>query len=82
VIDGGTEFGVSVQPDGDLEVHVFEGAVDLATTTKVALPQRLNRLRAGQAKRLDAGAITTWQEVAMDLHRFVRKPPSQRLFNT
>jgi len=34
VVDLGTEFGIRVHPDGELEVHVFEGMVDLAITTE------------------------------------------------
>jgi len=81
IIDLGTEFGVRVQPDGDLEVHVFEGTVDLATT-EAAASESFVRLKAGQARHLDAKETATWQEVAVDEHRFVRKQPPRRVFNT
>ncbi len=62
VIDRGTAFGVEVDPQGVLDVAVFEGAVDLATGKG---PQR--RLEAGQAGRVASG---TFELVSLDLKPF------------
>ena len=52
LIDLGTRFGVSVEDDGAMEVHVLEGVVDA-----VAKSGEITRLRENEAMRLGAAEV-------------------------
>ena len=70
VVDLGTEFGLAVSPDGDTEVAVFQGIVDLSyddpdpdsDTTR-------ERLNQGEAVRVDRSGGTQ-RVVSIDSERF------------
>ncbi|MBN2217364.1 MAG: FecR domain-containing protein [Pirellulales bacterium] len=62
VVDLGTEFGVAVEPNGESEVYVFQGAVRLKSS-----PDEKNNcappveLHVGEARRVQKGGIITNQ---------------------
>ena len=57
VVDLGTEFGVSVKPDGTTTVAVFDGAVDLRPLQDESSDVPVRRLTGGQAVKANkAGA--------------------------
>lgn len=51
VIDLGNEFGMSVRADGEMDVIVFDGTIDLQQT-----PASKSRLTTGQAVRIKPAA--------------------------
>ena len=53
LVDQGTEFGVSVGPTGDTEVHVLEGNVDAVPNNR----QQTVQLSVNQAARLTPGRV-------------------------
>ncbi len=53
LVDQGTEFGVSVGPSGDTEVHVLEGKVDAVPNNR----QQTVQLSVNQAARLTPGRV-------------------------
>ncbi len=53
LVDQGTEFGVSVGPSGDTEVHVLEGKVDAVPNNR----QQTVQLSENQAARLTSGRV-------------------------
>jgi hypothetical protein len=64
VVDLGTEFSVSVDPQSLVEVHVFVGQV--AVSGRAASGSvRSERLSAGDALRLPSGDRMTWSHIAM-----------------
>jgi len=58
VVDLGTRFGVVVAPQQDVEIHVFDGAVDAQSV-------------AGQHVRLDAGDLAIMERERVVAHRRV-----------
>ena len=52
VIDQGTQFGVAIGEEGDTDVIVFQGKVDLKNQIRLASPQQ--QLNRGEAVRVDA----------------------------
>lgn len=80
VVDRGTEFGVSVLPEGLCEVHVFEGAVDVvaAGLSARAPQQEAISVRAGDAVCLRStegyGPVRV-EPVKFGTRRFVRSLP-------
>lgn len=79
VIDLGTEFGLSVQPDGQTDVVVFDGVVDLEhrehnaeqalRSTKSGMT--LSRLTTGEAVRINPDG-SAQRIVAVEADRFAR----------
>ena len=55
IVDQGTEFGVEVTPRGDSRVHVFRGAVDIASTTN-GMPGEQRRVLANSGARMNDGS--------------------------
>src|SRR5690606_18619733 len=53
VVDIGTEFGVAVSDEGQTEVHVFEGSVDLSARSSQEAMRSPRRLTAGHARQVD-----------------------------
>ncbi len=68
LVDQGTEFGVSVGPSGDTEVHVLEGKVDAVPSNK----QHTVQLSMNQAARMTEERI---EEFAADAGGFVTDLP-------
>ena len=54
VVDLGTEFEVSVDPDGATSVRVERGAVELATIPHTGTPSNRWRLGPGEQRRIDS----------------------------
>lgn len=74
VIDLGTEFGMSVQPDGELDVVVFDGVVDLqqiqpGSGNDGAMAEATSRITTGEAVRIKPDG-TAARIVAIDSSRF------------
>ena len=53
LVDLGTEFGMSVAPDGDTEIHVFDGAVELYDAKSNRSVKTRRKLNAGDAVAVD-----------------------------
>jgi hypothetical protein len=53
VVDYGTEFGVKVYETGDMETHVFQGAVELRSGPDELVYRDARRLKIGSAGRVD-----------------------------
>jgi hypothetical protein len=65
VIDQGTQFGVATGEEGDTDVIVFKGKVDLQNQIRSASPQQ--RLNRGEAVRIDAtGAVNRIMQVGQN----------------
>lgn len=77
IIDLGTEFGVSVQADGETDLVVFEGIVDLEHAprerrreqTDIGSGPNYSRLTTGEAVRVKPNG-STQRIVAVDSNRF------------
>ena len=69
VIDLGTEFGVDVTPDGNSEVHVFKGLVNVRST--MSPPGQLMLLATEQAARVANPSLQP-AGIAVDKGRFFR----------
>jgi hypothetical protein len=70
IIDLGTEFAVSIQPNGSTEVHVLEGEVEAVPHNQDVAQFRLKEKEAARIGS-DDGVAT----LAADPHRFVRRLP-------
>lgn len=79
ILDLGTEFGTAVDSNGVTQVQVFEGAVEATVKDETGKPQRVERLVAGDARKLDASVMRDWQFVAFHPESFVRKFPAAKL---
>lgn len=82
IIDRGTEFGLWVEPQGPIEVHVLDGCVDLQPEGEEkpagSAATSAKRLRAGQAVRVvraAPGVSPQFQEIGVREDRFVRAMP-------
>ena len=76
VVDLGTEFGVSIDPQGMMLAQVFEGSVALSPTAR-GTDSRPTTLIAGEASRVDRdGAIT---DLSPDPKAFARLLDSELL---
>jgi hypothetical protein len=65
VIDQGTQFGVAIGDEGDTDVIVFKGKVDLQNQIRSASPQQ--QLSRGEAVRIDAtGAVQRIMQVGQN----------------
>ncbi len=71
LVDIGTEFAVSVSPNGE-EVHVFDGEVQRVAKT-AANGKRPEQLKAGEARQYEAASNARGHEVKLDPNLFVRK---------
>jgi hypothetical protein len=67
LVDFGTEYAVSVGPEGE-EIHVFEGEVQRTSTAT-----GLERLTAGKARRYGPAPDAAGEPTALDPQRFVRR---------
>jgi len=74
VVDRGTEFGVSVEPAGPCEIHVFAGAVDVQPAAQAGLSRRLRSGEAIRVRRVDGEA--TMLNIALAEQEFVRWLPA------
>ncbi len=72
VIDLGTEFGVSVEPDRETVVQVFDGAVVAELKEPDAFDKRSHRLVAGETVRIGASDTVELQKVAFSYEYFLR----------
>lgn len=72
VVDRGTRFGMQVDPDGSLEVHVLEGKVDVRPHGS---PERMTQVESQQGLRVDSDQI---QRVNSSPERFVTSLQSSR----
>jgi hypothetical protein len=71
IIDLGTEFAVSIQPNGSTEVHVLEGEVEAVPHDQRVAQFRLKEAEAARIGSADSGVAT----LAAAPHRFVRRLP-------
>ena len=88
VKDLGTEFGVLVGPQGETQVAVFKGEVDLAYSDSQALGQNnsswspVNRLVQGEGMRVKSGGIAerlvSFDSRAFPVTRLLYRKSSQR----
>jgi hypothetical protein len=72
VVDLGTEFGVSVEPDRETVVQVFAGAVVAELKKPDPSGKRSRRLVAGETVRIEASGAVELQRVAFSPERFLR----------
>lgn len=82
IVDRGTEFGLLVEPDAPLELHVLAGCVDVQPDAGQGTVEPSGswgkRLGAGQAVRVvqgPPGLRPHFQEIALREDRFVRTMP-------
>ncbi len=83
VIDHGTEFGVSVDENGDTETHVFDGEVELIAT-QTQLPQdagqpnanaeKGRQLKEKMAARIRSETGVRTESIAASPEKFIRLP--------
>jgi hypothetical protein len=71
-VDLGTEFGVVARAGGEHELHVAKGSVELRAGTTGEAVRKLV-LKAGQARRVDAGG--EWDEIPVDSGHFTTVLP-------
>ena len=69
IVDYGTEFGVYVDPQGETEVLVVQGGVEVQP---IGAEQQAHRLEAGQAVRVVAGEQVAIRRIAADADQYVR----------
>ncbi len=74
LVDWGGEYGVSVDPSGDSEVHVFEGEVHRWRSDS-ASGAGTEVLTAGMAKRFSPSEETSEKLTTLAKDRFVRRVP-------
>src|SRR5262249_18481217 len=75
LVDLGTEYAVFVGPDGEGEVHVFEGEVQ--RTPRVARDEiEPEYLTAGEARRYEKGTELVGRPPQLDRKLFVRQVPA------
>ncbi|MEA3368025.1 MAG: hypothetical protein U9R68_07930, partial [Planctomycetota bacterium] len=72
VIDMGTEFGVSVDPERETVVQVFAGAVVAELKKPDPSGKRSRRLVAGETARIDPSGTVELQQIAFSHERFLR----------
>lgn len=70
VVDLGTEFGVISNPDGNDEVHVFKGEVEVSA---IGIEDQITSLTKGQACQLSS--TETIEEVALNTKAFLVSLP-------
>jgi len=74
LVDQGTEFGVSVPPDGPVHVQVFEGAVIVKMKASAGGTAFEERLTKGQAREIPAAPAQP-RQTAFQPRRFLRRFP-------
>jgi ferric-dicitrate binding protein FerR (iron transport regulator) len=72
VVDLGTEFGVSVEPDRETVVQVFDGAVVAEMKHAAASDKRNYRIEAGETVHIDVSETIELQKVTFSPERFMR----------
>ena len=72
VVDLGTEFGVSVEPDRETVVQVFAGTVVAELKSPDLSGKRSRRLAAGETAHIDASGAVELQRVTFSPERFLR----------
>jgi hypothetical protein len=70
-VDLGTEYAVSVDPDGAVELHVFEGIVERTRDGASGS----DRVEAGQARRFGGAPDAAAAVIPLATQRFVRRVP-------
>ena len=70
IVVRGTEFGVSVEPDRETIVQVFDGVVVVELKNPDAPGNRSHRLVAGETLRVDASDVAEVQKVGFSIERF------------
>jgi len=71
-VDLGTEFGVSVEPDLETTVRVFDGVVVAELKKSDVSGKRSRRIVAGETVRIDASDGVELQKVAFSYEYFLR----------
>jgi hypothetical protein len=71
-VDLGTEFGISVEPDQQTVVQVFDGVVIAELKKSDASGKRNHRIGAGETLRIGASDVVELQRVAFSYERFLR----------
>ncbi len=77
VVDFGTEFGVAVYGDNRIETHVFKGEVDLRKGSNLLVYDKVIRLEAGQAGRIDKDGLLDPNIFKAQSHLFTRQIPQK-----
>lgn len=77
VVDHGTEFGISVDANGDSETHVFDGEVELFAdlanaTTQTAIESNSLHLGEDEAARVTNGIIDETEDLPASPQEFIR----------
>jgi len=72
IVDLGTEFGVSVDPNRETIVEVFVGVVEANLKNPKASGEKTRRLVAGEAIRVDDSQADQFQTVSFSIERFLR----------
>jgi hypothetical protein len=73
VVDIGTEFGVIVENNGAVEVHVLSGTVELVSANENEPPQPPTvRVQTGDARRLSSPTAGQWTPIRLSVDRFAR----------
>jgi hypothetical protein len=78
LVDLGTEYAVSVDPEGE-EIHVFDGEVRRTPKTAAADKAAPEKLKAGEARRYGPLPASPGQPLALDPDRFVRRLADQEV---
>ncbi|MEN6451633.1 MAG: LamG-like jellyroll fold domain-containing protein [Thermoguttaceae bacterium] len=78
IVDLGTEFGVTVDEQGQTETHVFAGQVLAQVIGVKRAASEPVRLTAGQAARVESRSAS-FQRLAAVPETFVRQPPPRQL---
>jgi hypothetical protein len=81
VVDYGTEFGVTAHATGETEAHVFKGEVDLRSGSDIRVYQHSQRLRSGEANRVDRAGIISKKKFKAKRNRFIREITKEESFS-
>ncbi len=73
ICDLGTEFGVTAEQSGSTEVHIFIGEVEVQRPGRNGAVATVQRLKAGQAVRIDGSDGSGLQAIKLNERRFIRE---------
>ncbi len=73
IVDYGTEFGVTAHATGETEAHVFKGEVDLRSGSDIKVYRQSQRLKSGEANRVDRTGHITQEKLPANQQRFIRE---------
>jgi FecR-like protein len=73
IVDYGTEFGVTAHVNGETEAHVFKGEVDLRSGSDIKVYRQSQRLKSGEANRVDRAGNVSPIKIQANQQRFIRE---------